>query len=39
MPVMISDDKKELIVTCECGCQDAFHIKVDDTDKKCIDNP
>lgn len=34
MGVMISDDKKELIVTCECGCQDTIHIKVDDEDKE-----
>lgn len=33
MSVMISDDKKELIVTCKCGCQDSVHIKVDDEDK------
>lgn len=33
MAVMISDDKKELIVTCKCGCQDTIHIKVDDKDK------
>lgn len=34
MAVMISDDKKELIVTCKCGCQDAIHIMVDETDKE-----
>lgn len=34
MSVMISGDKKELIVTCKCGCQDAIHIKVDDGDKE-----
>ena len=33
MAVMISEDKKELIVTCKCGCQDTIHIKVDDEDK------
>lgn len=33
MAVMISEDKKELIVACKCGCQDAIHIKVDDEDK------
>ena len=33
MSVMISSDKKELIVTCKCGCQDTIHIKVDDEDK------
>ena len=33
MSVMISDDKKDLIVTCKCGCQDSIHIKVNDEDK------
>ena len=33
MAVMISEDKKKLIVTCKCGCQDAIHIKIDDEDK------
>ena len=33
MSVMISEDKKELIVTCECGCENAIHIRVNDTDK------
>ena len=33
MSVMISSNKKELIVTCKCGCQDTIHIKVDDEDK------
>ena len=33
MSVMISEDKKELVVTCKCGCQDTIHIKVDDEDK------
>lgn len=33
MSVMISDDKKELIVTCKCGCQNSIHIKIDDEDK------
>ncbi len=33
MAVMISDNKKELIVTCKCGCQDTFHIRIDDEDK------
>ena len=32
---MMSEDKKELIVTCKCGCQDTIHIKVDDEDKGC----
>ena len=34
MAVMISDDKKELIVTCKCGCEDTIHIRVDDKDKE-----
>lgn len=34
MSVIISEDKKELIVTCKCGCHDAIHIKVDDEDKE-----
>lgn len=34
MAVMISDDKKELIVTCRCGCENAIHIKVNDDDKE-----
>lgn len=33
MAVMISDDKKELIINCKCGCEDTIHIRVDDTDK------
>ena len=33
MAVMISEDKKDLIVTCKCGCQEAIHIKIDDEDK------
>ena len=33
MSVMISDDKKELVVTCDCGCEDTIHIRVDDKDK------
>ena len=33
MSVLMSEDKKELIVTCKCGCQDGIFIKVDDDDK------
>ena len=33
MAVMITDDKKELVVTCECGCNEAIHIKLDDDDE------
>ena len=30
MSVMISKDNKELIMTCDCGCDEACHIKIDD---------
>lgn len=33
MPVMMSEDNKELVVTCKCGCGDGIHIKIDDEDK------
>lgn len=33
MAVLMTEDKKELIVTCKCGCESAFHIMVDDQDK------
>ena len=29
MAIMISEDKKELVVNCKCGCDDTIHIKVD----------
>lgn len=32
MAVIISDDKKDLIVSCGCGCEDTFHIKVNFND-------
>lgn len=28
MAVMISEDKKDLIVTCKCGCGEAVHLTV-----------
>lgn len=34
MAVMISDDKKDLIVTCSCGCDSAIHIKIDKEDNE-----
>ena len=34
MSVMISENKKELIVTCKCGCEDTIHIRVNDKDKE-----
>ena len=30
MAVYLTEDKKELIATCMCGCQDAMQIKIDD---------
>lgn len=33
MSVMISNDKKDLIVNCKCGCENTIHIRLDDTDK------
>lgn len=31
---MISENKKELIVTCECGCDNAIHIRINGDDKE-----
>ena len=33
MSVLMSKDKKEIIVTCKCGCMSSCHILVDDEDK------
>lgn len=33
MAVFMTKDKKELIVTCDCGCEKSFHIAVDDSCK------
>lgn len=30
MSVMFSDDKKELIINCKCGCENIAHFRVDD---------
>ena len=30
MSLLISEDNKELIVTCKCGCNDTIRIKLDD---------
>ena len=30
MSVMISKDNKELIMTCDCGCDEACHVKITD---------
>lgn len=32
MAVFITKDKKELMVTCECGCHDSVHIKIEGGD-------
>lgn len=35
MAVLLIKDKKELIVSCSCGCEDSFHLTIDcddDTD-------
>ncbi len=37
MAVMISEDKKELIITCKCGCQDTFRIKIYNDDEEDYD--
>lgn len=29
MAVLKSDDRKDLIVTCECGCDEGLHIRVE----------
>ena len=34
MSVLMTRDKKELIVTCDCGCRQAFNICIDDQDKE-----
>ena len=33
MAVMISKDKKNLIINCKCGCENTIHIRIDDTNK------
>ncbi len=33
MAVFMTKDKKEIIVTCKCGCMASFHIAVDDSEK------
>lgn len=32
MAVMISDDKKDLIVTCKCGCDEGVHLTISHED-------
>lgn len=29
MPVLISKDNKELIISCNCGCENALHISIE----------
>lgn len=33
MSVLMTKDKKEIVVTCNCGCHNSFHILIDDDDK------
>lgn len=33
MSLLLSEDKTELIHTCNCGCEDAIHIRMDVWDK------
>ena len=33
MAVYLTENKKEMIIDCKCGCEDTIHIKVDDSDK------
>ena len=32
MAVMISEDKKDLVVTCRCGCEEGVHITISHED-------
>lgn len=32
MAIFLSKDKKELIVTCSCGCDNSFHLKIEGDD-------
>ncbi len=34
MSVLLSKDKKEIIVTCKCGCMSSYHILIDDEYKE-----
>lgn len=33
MSLLLSENKKELIHTCDCGCEDSIHIRIDTLDK------
>lgn len=35
MAVMISEDKKDLIVTCECDCDEGIHLHINHEDEDC----
>lgn len=32
MAIMISEDKKDLIATCECGCDEGVHLTISNKD-------
>lgn len=32
MAVFFTEDEKEMIVTCNCGCEDAFHMRLYEED-------
>jgi hypothetical protein len=32
MAVLMTNDNKELVVTCKCGCENAVHIRIDHED-------
>lgn len=29
MALMVSEDKKDIIVSCKCGCENGLHIRID----------
>ncbi len=33
MAVLMTKDKKELIITCKCGCENAYHLVIDPEDE------
>lgn len=35
MSVLVNEEKNELIITCDCGCEDALHILIDKDNDKC----
>lgn len=34
MAILVSENKKELIITCKCDCEEAIHFIVTDDDRK-----